>query len=202
MSPASDNTEVKWANPGALGLASFGFTTVLLQIHNLGLIDSILPLVYGFFWGGAAQVIAGIVDGRRGDSFGMTAFISFGFFWIGLSFGFLLQWMNIITLDNSGLAWVCICWGIFTFYMTIATFKISIAHALIFITLVVLFALLALHFFEILPAYIAGIVGLLCGGTSVYTSAAVILNEKYERWVLPIGQLPRNKYRNHAGLVL
>jgi len=66
----SENVVIKdttqWANPGALGLAGFGFNTILLQIHNIGLIDSTLPLIYGFFWGGIAQVIAGIIDARRG----------------------------------------------------------------------------------------------------------------------------------------
>lgn len=189
MSTPANIIETKWANPGALGLGAFGFTTVLLQIHNLGLIDSVLPLVYGIFWGGAAQVVAGIIDGRRGDSFGMTAFVSFGFFWIGLSFAFLFQWMELIILDSYGLAWICICWGIFTAYMTAATFKISVAHIIIFTSLVVLFALLSMHFFGILSTYPAGIVGLFCGGTAVYVSAAVILNEKYGRWVLPIGLL-------------
>jgi succinate-acetate transporter protein len=191
MSSNSEQGDVQWANPGALGLACFGFTTILLQVHNIGLIDGILPIVYGFFWGGAAQVIAGLIDGRRKDSFGMTAFISFGFFWIGLSFGFLLQWLGLVTLEGPGMAWLCICWGLFTAYMTLATFRISIAHILIFSTLVVLFTLLALHFYDLLPAYIAGIEGLVCGGIAVYTSAAVMLHEKYERWVLPIGTLPR-----------
>ncbi len=189
MSEIAKQNDIQWANPGALGLAAFGFTTILLQVHNIGLIDSVLPLVYGFFWGGAAQVLAGVIDGRRGDSFGMTAFISFGFFWIGLSFGFLLQWQGFITLDSPGMAWLCICWGLFTAYMSIAAFRISIAHALIFLTLTVLFALLAAHFYGVLPALVAGIEGLLCGLIAVYTSAAVILHEKYERWVLPIGLL-------------
>ncbi len=184
---------VQWANPGALGLASFGFNTILLQIHNIGLIDNVVPLVYGFFWGGVAQVIAGIIDGRRGDSFGMTAFISFGFFWIALGFGFLLQWLGIVALDGPGLAWLCICWGVFTAYMAVAAFRISIAHALIFITLVILFALLAMHFYGVLPAAVAGVEGLICGGVAVYTSAAVILHEKYGRWILPIGLLPKEK---------
>ncbi len=62
MAKVMSRSEVQWANPGALGLAGFGFNTVLLQIHNLGLIDGALPLIYGFFWGGIAQVIAGIID--------------------------------------------------------------------------------------------------------------------------------------------
>jgi len=183
--------DVQWANPGALGLAGFGFCTVLLQIHNIGLIDSTLPLIYGLFWGGIGQCIAGIIDARRGDTFGLTAFVSFGLFWMGLSFGFLVEWMGLIKLDSPGLAWLCICWGIFTGYMTIGALKVSRAHIFIFASLTLLFFLLAAHFFGALPAVIPGIEGLFCGAASVYTSAAVLLNAKYGRWVLPIGLLPR-----------
>ena len=185
----SNSNEARWANPGALGLAGFGLTTVLLQIHNIGLIDSTVPLVYGFFWGGAAQVIAGIIDGRRGDIFGLTAFTSFGLFWIGLSFGFLLEWMGVVKLDSTGLAWACICWGIFTGYMTIGAFKISRVHVFVFASLTILFFLLAAHFYAILPAIVPGVVGLFCGAAAAYGSAAVVLNDKFGRWVLPIGLL-------------
>ncbi len=182
-------SDVQWANPAGLGLAGFGLNTILLQIHNIGLIDGTLPLLYGFFWGGIAQIIAGIIDGRRGDTFGLTAFTSYGLFWIGLSFGFLLQWMGLIKLDGPGLAWMFICWGIFTSYMAIGTFKISYTHVFIFISLTVLFGLLAAHFLGVLPAIIPGIEGLFCGAAAVYGSAAVILNAKYGRWILPIGLL-------------
>ncbi len=181
--------DVQWANPGALGLAGFGFNTILLQIHNIGLIESTLPLVFGFFWGGIAQVIAGLIDARRGDVFGLTAFASYGVFWLGLSFGFLLQWLGLITLDSAGLAWLFISWGLFTAFMTFGTLKISYAHLFIFSSLTVLFFLLAAHFLGAMPAMVAGIEGLFCGASAVYTSAAVVLNAKYGRWVLPIGLL-------------
>jgi succinate-acetate transporter protein len=188
--PVPEKTEViQWANPGAVGLAGFGFNTILLQIHNIGLIDSAVPLIYGLFWGGIAQIIAGIIDARRGDAFGFTAFASYGAFWLGLSFGFLLQWIGLVQLDNAGLAWLCICWGVFTAYMSIGTFKISRVHVFIFLSLSVLFALLAAHFYAGLPAVIPGVVGLLCGGAAVYGSAATVLYTKYGRWVLPMGQL-------------
>src|SRR4030043_1749611 len=103
MAKVITQDEVQWANPGALGLAGFGLNTILLQIHNLGLIESTLPLVYGFFWGGIAQIIAGIIDARRGDTFGLTAFTSYGAFWLGLSLYFLLQWNGTVDLDKTGL---------------------------------------------------------------------------------------------------
>ena len=181
--------EVKWAHPGALGLGGFGFTTILLQLHNLGLIANIEPLLWGFFWGGAAQVTAGIVDGRRGDTFGMTAFVSYGFFWIGLSFMFLMEWLGVVELSGAGLGWTCILWGVFTAYMTVGAFKISRLHVLVFTTLTVLFGMLAVVFFGGLSPKAAGVMGLVCGSAAVYGSAAVVLNATYGRWVLPIGRL-------------
>jgi len=183
--------DVVWANPGALGLAAFGFNTILLQVHNIGWIPSTMPLIWGFFWGGLAQVIAGIIDARRGDTFGLTAFVSYGVFWIGLASAFLLEWLGIVTLDGPGLAWTCICWGIFTGYMIAGALKISRVHVSIFASLTVLFGLLAGHFFGAIPAYVAGIEGIFVGAAAVYGSAAVIMNAKYGRWVLPIGLLPK-----------
>ncbi len=191
MAKVITQNEVQWANPGALGLAGFGLNTILLQIHNLGLITGTLPLVFGFFWGGVAQIVAGIIDARRGDTFGLTAFTSYGLFWVGLSFYFMLQWTNVIQADNSGLAWLFVCWGIFTGYMTIGTFKMSVMHIFVFASLTVLFFLLAAVFFSALPAWVAGVEGLCCGLGAAYGSAAVVLNDKYGRWVFPIGLISR-----------
>lgn len=183
--------ETQWANPGALGLAGFGFNTILLQIHNIGWMDSTMPLIFGFFWGGVAQIIAGIIDARRGDTFGLTAFVSYGAFWLGLSFSFLLQWIGLVDLDNSGIAWLCVMWGIFTGYMAIGTLKMTLMHVFVFVTLTILFFLLAAHFFGALPAIVPGIEGIFCGAAAVYGSAAVILNTKYGRWVFPLGVLSK-----------
>ncbi|MCD6599320.1 MAG: acetate uptake transporter [Dehalococcoidia bacterium] len=179
--------EIKWGNPGALGLAGFGFNTILLQIHNIGIISNVEPLLYGFFWGGLAQLIAGIIDGRRGDTFGLTAFTSYGIFWMGLSFIFFMDWIGVAHYSAAGLAWVCILWGIFTAYMTIGAVKISKVHVFIFATLTLLFWLLAGHFFGAVPAKIAGVEGIICGASAIYASAAVLLSTTYGRWLLPIG---------------
>ena len=179
--------DVIWGNPGALGLAAFGFNTILLQVHNIGLIPSTMPLIWGFFWGGLAQVIAGVIDARRGDTFGLTAFTSYGVFWIGLGFAFLLEWLGVVTLDGASLAWTMIAWGIFTGYMTFGALKISRVHLFIFASLTVLFFMLAAHFFGAIPALPAGIEGFFVGGAAVYGSAAVILHSVHQRWVLPIG---------------
>ncbi len=189
MTTGQSTTQVQWANPGALGLAGFGFNTILLQPHNLGLIQSYIPLANGVIWGGGAQIIAGIIDARRGDTFGLTAFTSYGLFWIGLSFYFLLQWMGVLQLDKSGVAWTFIMWGIFTGFMSIGTFKMSLMHVTVFVSLTILFFLLAATFFGVLPAIVPGAEGIVCGASAVYGSAAVIVNTKFGRWLLPIGSL-------------
>jgi succinate-acetate transporter protein len=191
VSVAQETTkaEIQWANPGALGLAAFGLNTILLQIHNLGWIDSTMPLVYGLIWGGVAQIIAGIIDGRRGDTFGLTAFCSYGAFWMGLAFAFLFQWTGLVTLDGSGLAWTMVMWGIFTFFMMIGTLRMTFMHFFVFASLVVLFGLLAAHFFGAISALPAGIEGLFCGGAAAYGAAAVIINGKFGKTVLPLGRV-------------
>jgi len=187
MSSDKTGESVNWANPGALGLACFGFNTILLNVHNLGWIPSTMPLVWAFFWGGAAQIIAGIVEARRGETFAFTAFVSYGFFWVGLGFAFLLQWLGIINLDGPSMAWTMIVWGIFSLYMTVGSFRISVAHSITFVTLTILFGLLAAHFFGALPAFVAGVEGIFVGASAVYISAAVIIQVMYGRWILPIG---------------
>ena len=189
MSQISTKDEPQWANPGALGLAAFGFNTLLLQIHNIGLIDSYMPLIYGIFWGGIAQIIAGVIDGKRGDTFGLTAFCSYGAFWVGIAMAFVFQWTGVVKLDSSGLAWTFIMWGIFTFFMMIGTLKMTFVHFFVFASLVVLFALLAIHEFGVISALPAGIEGLFCGAAAVYGAAAVIINGKFGRTVLPMGKM-------------
>jgi succinate-acetate transporter protein len=191
VSVAQETTRIEkqWGNPGALGLAAFGLNTILLQIHNLGWIDSTMPLVYGMFWGGLIQIIAGIIDGKRGDTFGLTAFCSYGAVWMGLAFAFLFQWTGLVTLDGNGLAWTMVMWGIFTFFMMIGTLKMTFMHFFVFASLVVLFGLLAAHFFGAISALPAGIEGLFCGGAAAYGAAAVIINGKFGRPVLPLGKV-------------
>jgi uncharacterized protein len=177
----------QWANPGALGLAAFGLNTILLQLHNIGVIESTLPLVYGIFWGGLAQVIAGLIDGKRGDTFGLTAFLSYGIFWIGLSIAFVFQWSGLVTLDDSGLGWVMVMWAVFTLILTVGTFKISWVHITVFSLVTVLFFLLAAHYFWGLSAVVPGVEGIISGAVATYGAAAIVLNDKYQKTVCPMG---------------
>jgi succinate-acetate transporter protein len=181
--------EVALADPAALGLAAFGATTVLLNLHNLDLITATLTFAYGFFFGGLAQVIAGLVDFKRGNLFGATAFTSYGLFWIGLSLFKLFEWEGLVAADSNELAaWMAI-WGLFTLYMTIGSLKVGgRALQVVFVTLTILFFLLSAAFAtgEDLVLKVAGAEGVLCGLSALYTSAGLVLNSVYGKRVVPL----------------
>ncbi len=183
----------KLANPGPLGLMGFGMTTVLLNIHNAGFFPEVdaMIMAMGLFYGGAAQVIAGILEFKKGNTFGLTAFTSYGFFWIALVGIWVLPNMglNIKPVPAEFMGCFLAMWGIFTLYMFVATLKANKALQVIFGTLTILFFLLALADFTHIHAIktFAGYEGLVCGFSAIYLAMAEVLNEKYGRIVIPIG---------------
>ena len=184
----------EWASPAALGLAGFGLTTVLLNIHNAGLFAiPTTTFCLGFFYGGAVQFAAGLIEGRRGDIFGLTAFTSYGAFWIALSLAIVLDALNILKITPVELGYTMLLWGLFTLYMTVGSFKVSrFAIPLVFITLTILFFLLAAGNFiaaatgSPIVIRIAGIEGIFCGLSALYASAAILINSQLGRTVLPL----------------
>ena len=182
----STTQQSEWASSSSLGLFAFGLTTILLQFHNIGLINATMPVVFGLVWGGLAQVIAGIIAGKRNDLFHLTAFVSYGVFWIGLAFSFIWS-HNGLDLGGADYAWVMVVWAIFTFCMMIGTFKADFVSLFVFATLVILFIMLAFVFFGSIPAKAAGYEGLFCGAAATYGGAAVVINNKFGRVVLPLG---------------
>jgi len=178
------------ANPAPLGLMGFGMTTVLLNLHNAGFFDvGAMIIAMGFFYGGMAQVIAGISEFRKNNTFGMTAFTSYGLFWISLGLIWILETSGFIGEDTNYLAWYLAMWGVFTGYMFIGTLKLNRALQVVFFTLTVLFFLLAIGRWadsEVITK-IAGWEGIFCGASAIYAAAAQVLNEVYGRQVLPLG---------------
>lgn len=180
------------ANPAALGLGGFALSTFILNLVNSGLVAGgslgiVMPMAIAY--GGLAQLLAGMWEFRRNNIFGATAFSSFGAFWIGLASFFFLEWAGIITgVPKEGIAIALIAWGIFTFYMTIASLREPKAIMWIFITLTILFFLLAWGEFNPTVAKIAGYEGLLCASIAWYSSAGVIINTMFGRTVLPLGE--------------
>ncbi len=179
------------ANPAPLGLAAFGLTTLVLNTVNAGIISSaaigvVLPL--GLFYGGLAQFLAGMWEAKKNNTFGFTAFSSFGAFW--MTRGVLLVLENTGTVAKvppSGLSVFLVAWGLFTAYMTIGTLKISRALQIVFSTLTLLFFLLAAGEHNDVVKKIAGAEGLLCAGSALYASAAILINDTWGRYMLPLG---------------
>ncbi|MDP9039907.1 MAG: acetate uptake transporter [Acidobacteriota bacterium] len=184
------------ANPGPLGLAGFGLTTVVLSAINAGLLPpAALPAVVplAFAYGGVAQIIAGILEFRAGNTFGMVAFSSYGLFWWWFA---LLQW-------TVGAGWlkapppaaggtVLLMWGIFTLLMWLVTFRLNKAVWSIFLLLSLTFFLLAWgdfgHSFGAVPsARVGGYLGLLTGADALFVAFLEVLNATAGRTVVSLG---------------
>jgi uncharacterized protein len=186
-----------YANPAPLGLAAFGMTTVLLNIHNAGFFPlSALILAMGLFYGGLAQVIAGICEFKTGNTFGMTAFTSYGMFWISLVALIIMPKWGLVDASPAGFMGCYLAiWGLFTFFMWFGTFGKNRALQTVFFTLWVLFLLLTLRDWTGSTAIgtIAGIEGIFCGFSAIYLAMAEVLNESFGRVVLPIGPIVKKQ---------
>ncbi|WP_183559443.1 acetate uptake transporter [Mucilaginibacter sp. SP1R1] len=179
------------ANPAPLGLCAFGMTTVLLNIHNAGFFEmNSMILAMGIFYGGLAQVIAGIIEAKKNNTFGLTAFTSYGFFWlslVGLIVFPKLGW-GAAASEGAMCAYLSI-WGVFTLLMFFGTLKLNRALQFVFASLTVLFFLLVAGDAtgNTSIKHLAGYEGIICGASAIYTGIANVLNEVYGRVVLPIG---------------
>jgi len=180
------------ANPAPLGLLGFGMTTILLNIHNAGFfpIDSMI-LAMGIFYGGLGQVLVGMMCFKRGDTFGTTAFTSYGLFWLTLVGLIVLPKMGLAAPSPAGfMGWYLTLWGIFTGFLFIGSLRYAFAKQVVFGSLTILFALLAIRDFtgneEI--GMIAGFEGIFCGASAMYFGLAQVLNAEYGRTILPVGE--------------
>jgi len=191
-------TQIKDAtgNPAPLGLLGFGMTTVLLNLHNAGFYElNSMILAMGICYGGLAQIIAGIMEWRKGNTFATTAFVSYGSFWLSLVALIILAKLGWGTPSNdTAMAAYLAMWGIFTAVMFIGTLRLHIAGQVVFGSLTVLFFLLAIgdstnagpgfrHF--------TGYEGIFCGFSAIYAALAQVLNEVYRKVVLPLGPVKK-----------
>ena len=181
----------KLANPAPLGLFAFGITTLLLNLVNSEAVESetiSLVLGYGMFFGGLAQFCAGMWEFRTGNTFGATAFSSYGAFWMGLAFWHVLADGGILHASSEfkgGFAAYLAVWGMFTGLMFIPSLKLSRGIQSIFLTLTVLFFLLAAGQYNETVHVVAGYEGILCAFTAIYTAWALLTNEIYGKDILP-----------------
>lgn len=177
------------ANPAPLGLAGFAMTTILLNLHNAGFYElSVMIMAMGVFYGGIAQLIAGIMEYRQGNTFGTVAFVSYGSFWLSLVFIWTMPGLGLPAASAVSMGWYLFMWGVFTLAMFIGTLGGKTIGKLVFGSLTVLFFLLAAANFTGSHAVhtIAGFEGILCGLFALYEAAAVVINEKAGRVVLPL----------------
>jgi hypothetical protein len=196
MSEAKSNDIT--GNPAPLGLAAFGMTTVLLNLHNAGFypLDSMI-LAMGLFYGGLAQVIAGVMEWKKGNTFATTAFTSYGMFWLTLVALILLP-KSITGIVGPGkeaaMPAFLGMWGIFTAVLFVATLRLNRALQVVFASLTVLFVLLAAGDAtgNEKITVIAGWEGLFCGASAIYAGLAQVLNETYGKIVWPIGTIAKH----------
>ncbi|OGF25919.1 hypothetical protein A2331_06295 [Candidatus Falkowbacteria bacterium RIFOXYB2_FULL_34_18] len=181
---------INLANPAPLGLLGFGMTTVLLNLHNADFfVLNSMVLAMGIFYGGFAQIIAGILEWKKENTFGMTAFISYGFFWLSLVAIIVMPEIGWAERTSSvAMAAYLFVWGLFTAVMFVGTLKLSKSLQFIFGSLTLLFFLLAVGDLtgNGTIKIIAGYEGIICGFSAIYTASAQILNGVYKKTVLPV----------------
>ncbi len=185
------------ANPAPLGLMGFGMTTVLLNFHNAGFypMDTMI-LAMGIFYGGLAQMIAGVMEWKKGNTFAATAFTSYGMFWLALVGLIVLQKTSLGIAGpgpDAAMPAFLGMWGVFTAVLFIGTLRLNRALQVVFGSLTVLFALLAIGDAAGNEAitHLAGWEGLFCGASAIYAGLAQVLNEVYGRTIWPIGPVGR-----------
>jgi succinate-acetate transporter protein len=178
------------ADPGPLGLAGFAMTTFCLSAANANLWHgggAAAALSLALVYGGIAQFAAGMWEFHRRNTFGALAFTSYGAFWIG--FDVLLK-IPAIPPGTNTVAVYLLAWTIFTFYMMIASTRVSTALMLVFIVLTITFILLTIGNWGAGHASIVkwgGWFGLLTAALAWYASAAGVINDTFNKVVLPVG---------------
>ncbi len=171
-----------FANPAPLGLIGFGMTTVLLNLHNSGIIElSIVIIAMGLALGGLAQIIAGIMEFKTGNTFGATAFTAYGCFWWSLVFIWVLPVSQKADLTSMG--FYLLLWAIFTGGMFIGTLTHNKITQIIFGSLTLLFLLLSIGDFtgNHTITTIAGYVGIFCGASAIYSALGQVINNEHKK---------------------
>ncbi len=180
------------ANPAPLGLLGFGMTTVMLNLHNADIIPlSSVILSLGIFYGGLAQLIVGVMEWKKGNTFGTAAFTSYGLFWLTLVGIWTLPTLGLGEVtDKTSMGFFLAMWGVLTLFFFFGTWRSNRVTQFIFGSLTVLFFALALGDFTLVPevTIIAGLIGLVCGGSAIYAALAMVVNAALGTVVFPLGE--------------
>jgi succinate-acetate transporter protein len=184
MADTDNSTTTPTANPAPLGLCGFALTTFVLSCANAGIISSAeVVLGVAFFYGGLAQMLAGMWEFKTGNTFGATAFTSYGAFWIALAASIQFKFVP----DPRSLAIFLLGWTIFTFIMFLASLQTNGGLILLFLALLITFALLTVGEFGFpLVHQIGGYFGILTALIAWYCALAGLLASGRSAFKLPI----------------
>lgn len=179
------------ADPGPLGLAAFAMTTFVLSVYNTGMLANggvTVVLALALFYGGIAQLLAGMWEFRKGNTFGAVAFSSFGAFW--LSFAAYVKFVapHLSAAQASDATGIfLLAWAVFTMYMTVAAMRTNGAVLAVFVTLSITFILLTIGAFASSPNWTkaGGAMGIVTAICAWYASFAAVTNGTWGRTVLP-----------------
>ena len=178
------------ANPAPLGLCAFGMTTILLSLHNAGITPLASPiLAMAIFYGGIAQVIAGIMEWKKNNTFGMLTFGSFGFFWISFAAILMLPALGLGKAPGAlDLAAFLSVWGIFAVGLFVCTFRMHriLNVTLFFVVLLVVLLVVAELTGSGMIKTLGGATGLIAGLLAVYIGMGQTINEVYGKKIFPV----------------
>jgi uncharacterized protein len=181
-----DNT----ANPAPLGLCAFGMTTILLSLHNAGVTNLTSPIIaMAIFYGGLAQLIVGVMEWKKNNTFGMLTFGSFGLFWISFATLLILPALGVAKGPQPiDLAAFLSVWGLLIVGLFICSLKMHrlLQVTLAFVVLLVIFLVAAQLTGSSLILNIGGITGLIAGGLALYMGVGQVINECFGSKVLPV----------------
>lgn len=183
---------VATADPSPLGLGGFALTTFVLSVANAQLIPAeAKPAFLGlaFFYGGLAQLLAGMQEFKKNNVFGATAFSTYGAFWLSLATLVVFEALSVINWGGHGgtaLGVFLLGFTIFNTYMWLASFRTNGAVCGVFTTLEITFILLVLAEFGIISSVPGGIMGIITAAIAWYASAAGVINTVYQRTILPV----------------
>jgi len=180
------------ANPAALGLGGFALTTFVLSTHNAGLAPDLTWVGLAFFYGGLAQFAAGMWEFKAGNTFGATAFSTYGAFWLSLATFLVLILAGKVPAGDisNDLGWFLLSFAIFNTYMLFWSTRTNMSVFLVFLTLEITEIILFLGFFTASKGTIqlGGYVGILTAIVAWYGSAAVVANTMRATPILPVGR--------------
>ncbi len=180
---------MKLGNPAVVGLAGFGLTTLLLQMHNLGLCSLGPVVALGLIFGGGAQLMAGLMEQKTGNNFGFAAFTSYGAFWISLVILWFLNEKGVFVSSTTDVGYFLLGWTLITAMFWVGSLFIHKAMTVTFSTLLLGFILLDLgHFGAPVFNTVAAYVLIICALSAWYMMFTIILNELAGKEILKSGK--------------